>query len=166
MGPAAVVHTDDLAWHEPFFGWGHLLADDVLRPLHAGRGVSFQPPAWAPHRRSGTVEVPAGLRVVLVEGTGASQRLFADLVDRTVWVQSDHRLAEERGIARDIAHGTNGDAAQSRRFWHEWMAHELPFFADEQPWGRADVVVAGTPVVTLGPDEVACARGPVRDDQR
>ncbi len=36
---SAVVHTDDLAWHEPLFGWGHLLADGVLRPLQAGRGV-------------------------------------------------------------------------------------------------------------------------------
>ena len=27
---SAVVHTDDLAWHEPLFGWGHLLADRIL----------------------------------------------------------------------------------------------------------------------------------------
>ncbi|WP_448616355.1 hypothetical protein [Modestobacter sp. URMC 112] len=36
---SAVVHTDDLAWHEPLFGWGHLLADDVLRPLREGRAL-------------------------------------------------------------------------------------------------------------------------------
>jgi hypothetical protein len=33
---SALVHTDDLAWHEPLFEWGHLLAGGVLRPLHEG----------------------------------------------------------------------------------------------------------------------------------
>lgn len=160
LAPSAVVHTDDLAWHEPLFGWGHLLADDVLAPLHAGRAVSFQPPAWPEHGRGDRVEVPAGLRAVIVEGTGADQRAHHHLVDRTVWVQADHDQAEERGIARDIAHGQNGDAEQSRRFWHEWMAHELPFFARERPWERAAVVVAGTPVLPLGPGQVACAPPP------
>ena len=45
------------------------------------------------------------------------------------------------------------------QFWHAWMAHELPFFADEQPWRRADIIVAGTPVIALGDDEVLCAPG-------
>ena len=27
---SAVVHTDGLAWHEPFFAWGHLLRDEIL----------------------------------------------------------------------------------------------------------------------------------------
>ena len=33
---SAVVHTDDLAWHEPFFAWGHLLRDEILVTLHRG----------------------------------------------------------------------------------------------------------------------------------
>lgn len=41
-----MIHTDDLAWHEPLFDWGHLLADDVLRPLHAGRALSYRPSQW------------------------------------------------------------------------------------------------------------------------
>ena len=99
---------------------------------------------------------------MVVEGTGADQHRFAELIDRRIWVQADHRLAEERGIARDVTHGANGDAEQSRRFWHEWMAHELPFFAAERPWERADLIIAGTPVLALGGDEVACAPGPHR----
>ncbi|WP_199422265.1 uridine kinase family protein [Actinotalea solisilvae] len=166
LAPAAVVGTDDVAWHEPFFAWGHLLAEHVLGPLHAGAGVAYAPAAWAAHGRAGAIEVPAGLRAVVVEGTGANQRAFAHLVDRTVWVQTDHALAEERGIARDVEQGVNGDAEESRRFWHEWMAHELPFFARERPWQRADLVVAGTPVVALGPDELACAPGPLGPDER
>ncbi|MEX5265609.1 hypothetical protein RF640_16445 [Kocuria sp. CPCC 205231] len=162
LAPSAVVHTDDVAWHEPLFGWGHLLGHDILEPLHQGRAVSFQPPAWPTHGRHGTIEIPAGLRAVVVEGTGADQHRFAELIDRRIWVQADHRLAEERGIARDVTHGANGDAEQSRRFWHEWMAHELPFFAAERPWERADLIIAGTPVLALGGDEVACAPGPHR----
>lgn len=34
---ATVVHTDDIGWHEPFFGWGHLLAE-LLTAVHRGRG--------------------------------------------------------------------------------------------------------------------------------
>ena len=162
LAPAAVVHTDDVAWHEPFFGWGHLLAHDILEPLHQGLAVSFRPPAWPAHGRQGTIEIPAGLRAVIIEGTGADQRRFAEQIDRRIWVQDDHQLAEERGIVRDVAHGTNGDAGQSRRFWHEWMAHELPYFVQERPWSRADLIVAGTPVLSLGENELACAPGPRR----
>lgn len=160
MAPAAVVHTDDLAWNEPLFEWQHLLADHVLKPLREGRAVSFQPPAWPRHGREGAVEIPAGLRVLLIEGTGAAQRAVADLVDRAVWVQADHDVAEERGIARDVAQGVNGDAEQARRFWHEWMDHELPFFERDRPWERADLVVAGSSVIPLEPGEIACGGHP------
>lgn len=155
LAPAAVVHTDDVAWHAPYFGWVDLL-EQVLAQVHSGRAVSFRPPAWDVQGRTGAIELPVGLRVVVVEGTGASPRETAHLVDRTVWVQSDRRLAEDRGIARDIEQGVNGDAEESRRFWHEWMSHELPFFSEQRPWERADVVVAGTPVIALDDDEVAC----------
>lgn len=158
---SAVVHTDDVAWYEPYFAWGHLLADHVLQPLHRGEGVSFRPPAWVQQAREGTIEVPAGLELVVVEGVGASQREWAELVDATVWVQSDFAVAEERGIARDLALGVNGDAEQTVAFWHEWMAEELRFLERQRPWERACVVVAGTPPVALDADEVAVAPGPL-----
>ncbi len=40
---SAIVHTDDLAWHEPLFAWGHLLTQ-VLEPLHRSEPVRFRPP--------------------------------------------------------------------------------------------------------------------------
>lgn len=144
---AAILRTDDLAWHEPFFAWGHLLAQ-VLNAVAAADGheVSFEPPAWRRHGRVGAVRIPAGTRLVIVEGVGASQRELADLVDATVWVQSDSELARERGIARDVREGTNGDLPAATAFWHEWMSHENPWFAQQRPWERADLIVAGTPV--------------------
>jgi hypothetical protein len=41
---SAVVSTDDLAWHEAWFGWGHLLLE-VLQTLHGGEEVRLRPPA-------------------------------------------------------------------------------------------------------------------------
>ena len=52
-------------------------------------------------------------------------------------------MTEHRDISRDIAEGTNGNAEESVRFWHAWMAAERPFFAADRPWERADMIVSG-----------------------
>lgn len=156
---AVVVHTDDLAWWEPMFEWGHLLLDDVLGPLRAGHDVSFTPPAWSQRGRPGSIDVPASAPLVLIEGVGAGQEGVRELLDALIWVQSDFGQAERRGLERDIAAGTNGDEAASIEFWHEWMAHERKFLAADRPWERADWVVAGSSVIPLRDDEVALATG-------
>ena len=74
-GATAVVHTDDLAWHHSFFGWGQLLIDHVLVPLQRGQTpISYRPPGWVARGRPGSVSIPAGATAVLVEGVGACQR--------------------------------------------------------------------------------------------
>lgn len=103
----------------------------------------------------------ADVELVVVEGVGASQREHAELIDVTVWVQSDFAEAERRGIARDIQQGVNGDRQQSVAFWHEWMSHELSFVRDQRPWERAALVVAGTSVVPLESGQLAVAAGPL-----
>jgi uridine kinase len=158
---SAIVHTDDIAWNEPFFTWGHLLGDHILSPLRRGESVMFSPPAWAKHGRDGAIEVRAGLDLVIIEGVGASQRELSDLVDATVWVQSDFAAAETRGIARDIAQGVNGSAEETVAFWHEWMDEELLFLSEQRPWERACIVVAGTPTIPLERDRLAVASGPL-----
>lgn len=155
---APVVHTDDLAWHEPFFGWRERLVE-VLTAVREGAGVSYRPPQWQARGREGAVEVAPGCSVVLVEGTGAARA--AELVDVVVWVQADEVEARRRGIARDVASGANGDEAEAIAFWDEWMAHEIPFLAADRPWERADLVVAGTAAIPLTGEEVAVADGPV-----
>jgi uridine kinase len=157
---SAVLHTDDLAWQEPLFGWGQLLAR-VLEPVRRGEPVRFQPPTWAQHGRQGAIEVPGGLDLVIVEGTGASQREVAALVDVAIWVQADFAEAERRGIERDVAEGVNGDREQAIAFWRDWMAAELRFLDEQRPWERADVIVAGTPTIPLGADEWAVAQSVV-----
>jgi hypothetical protein len=142
---AAVVHTDDVAWHHSFFGWTDLLVEGVLEPLHRGAAVSYRPAAWAQRGREGAIEVPAGLQMVIVEGTGAARRELAHLVDAVVWVRSDLAEARRRCLARD------GDTPAAREFWDEWMTEEIPYLAEQRPWERADVVVDGMPAVHHDP---------------
>ena len=135
----AVVPTDDVAWWESFFGWDHLMTGGVLEPARRGAAVRFRPPAWETRGRAGAITVPAGTRLLIVEGVGASRRSLAPLLDGSVWVQSDLAEARRRGIARD------GDDAAAAVFWEEWDAEELPFLATDRPWERAMTVVLGTP---------------------
>jgi hypothetical protein len=154
---AAVVHTDDLAWYESFFGWEHLLVDGVLAPARRGDAVAFRPPAWEDRGRLGAVVVPAGCPLLVVEGSGVGRRSLAGHLDAVVWVQADLEVSRRRGIERDIAKGETDPEA----FWEEWQAEEVPLFARERPWERAGLAVAGTP--DLPHDEVAevaVGRGP------
>jgi hypothetical protein len=96
----AVVHTDDIAWWHSRFGWADLLIGGIVAPLHRGEQVSFRPPRWAEHGRGGSIEVPAGCPLLIVEGVGAGCREAAHLVDVLVWVQSDLREAERPSQAR------------------------------------------------------------------
>lgn len=99
MAPGVgVVHTDDLAWYEPLFGWAHLLRDGVLAPTRRGERVSFAPPAWRERGRPGAVEVDAELDCLIVEGVGSAHSSGADLLDAVVWMQCDRHAAERRGI--------------------------------------------------------------------
>lgn len=136
---SAVVHTDDIAWSQAMFDWAGLLIGGILEPVHRDEPVSFRPPAWQEQNRDGAIEVPPGRELVIVEGAGAARRELMPMVDAVIWVQSDLTDAERRGIARD-----GGDEA-AISFWHLWMAEELPFMTEQQPWTRADIIVAGTP---------------------
>lgn len=139
---SVVVHTDDVAWWESFFGWDALMATGVLEPARRGGDVRYRPPAWETRGREGRIRVPAGARLLIVEGVGASRRSLAHLVDASVWVQSDGAEARRRGIERD---GGDADAAG---FWDDWQAEEIPFLATDRPWERAALVVCGTPALT------------------
>ena len=144
---SAVVHTDDIAWAHSRFGWADLLIEGILAPAHQGRAVSYRPPRWAEHGRQGSITVPAGCPLLVIEGDGAGRRDAAGLVDVLVWVQSDEREAERRALAR-IGKPDGNPTVQDQR---DWMAEEIPFNAAQRTWERADVVVCGTPQVPYDP---------------
>jgi hypothetical protein len=140
---AAVVHTDDIAWWHSRFGWADLLVDGVLNPARTGQAVSYRPPAWHDRDRQGAIEVPAGCRLLIVEGVGAARRESAAMTDVAVWVQADEREAERRSLARVGRPGESPTVQHLR----DWMAEEVPFLAEQRPWERADLVVSGTPEI-------------------
>jgi hypothetical protein len=131
---AAVVHTDDVAWHHDFFDWTDLLVDGILAPWRAGRNVGYRPPPWDARGRTGALTAPSRAPLLIVEGVGAGRRALGPFLDALIWVQTDRALAARRGLQRD-----GGDVA----FWDEWEARERPFLAADRPWERADLVVSG-----------------------
>jgi hypothetical protein len=144
---SAAVHTDDLAWWHSRFGWADLLLDGILMPVHQGRPVSFRPPSWAEHGRAGSIDVPSACPLLIIEGVGAGRREAAHWIDALMWVQSDQAEAERRSLAR-VGQPGGPRTVQDLR---EWMAEEEPFLAEQRPWERADLVVAGTPQIPFDP---------------
>ena len=140
MRPAAVVHSDDVAWAHSRFGWDDLMIAGVLQPLHAGNPVHYRPPGWDRDGRGGHLDVAAGASTVIIEGVGVSRRELAPLVDAVVWMQSDFAEAKRRGIHRDMAE-QDRDEREALRFWDEWEAEEVPFLLADRPWERAHFIV-------------------------
>jgi uridine kinase len=154
---AAVVHTDDLAWHHSFFDWNELLIDHLLVPLHDGRTpVTYRPDAWVRRNRSGAITIPDGTTVVLVEGVGAARREVRSMLDAVVWVHARAEVARRRVIAK---------GADTEEFINEWMAEENAFLDDHRPWEVAHLLVAGElgqPAPTGKYGNVVTAPGPAR----
>jgi hypothetical protein len=162
---STVIHTDDIAWEHSRFGWADLLIAGILEPAQRGEAVSYRPPRWVEHDRTGSLVVPPGCPLLIIEGDGAGRREVAHLIDALVWVQSDEREAERRRLGRDL----NPDAldmankalGRSAPDHAGWMAEEIPFNAAQRTWERADVIVCGTPEVPCDPStEVVVAPPP------
>jgi hypothetical protein len=140
---ATVLHTDDVAWYHAFFDWADLIRDGILAPLRAGKDVAYRPPPWDERDRPGAITASAASPLVIVEGVGIGRRELAPFFDALLWVQTDEAEARRRGLLRDGA-----DAAG---FWAEWQASEDPFQAEQRPWERAGLIVAGAPDVPHDP---------------
>ncbi len=52
---SAVVHTDDVAWHDSFFDWVDPLVRGVLEPIHQNQAVNYQPTPWRERSRPGAI---------------------------------------------------------------------------------------------------------------
>jgi hypothetical protein len=163
---AVVVHTDDIAWEHSRFGWADLLMDGILVPVHQGRAVSYRPPRWDEHGREGSIEVPAGCPLLIIEGDGAGRREVTPVIDTLIWVQADEREAARRSAARvanppaaDLVNKAVGGAPFDE---DGWMAEEIPFNAAERTWERANIIVCGTPEIPHDPatEIVISARSP------
>lgn len=138
-----VVHTDDFASWDDQFGWGRSLRAQVIEPLMRGEPGRYQRYDWLARRFGEWHEVPVA-DVVIVEGVGAAQRLFADAIAMTVWVETPPDVRLARGIARD--------GQESREFWQQWVVGEWAHFAADGTSARADLVVIGDPNISHDPE--------------
>jgi hypothetical protein len=163
---SVVIHTDDIAWEHSRFGWADLLIDGILVPVHRGQGVSYRPPRWDEHGRAGSIEVPVGCPLLIIEGDGAGRREVAHLIDTLIWVQADEREAGRRSADR-AANPPAADLANmavDRAPFDEdgWMAEEIPFNAAQRTWDRADIIICGSPKIPYDPStEIVIAPPPV-----
>ena len=152
---SVVIHTDDIAWEHSRFGWADLLIDGILVPVHQGQAVSYRPPRWDEHGREGSIEVPAGCPLLIIEGDGAGRREVAHLTDTVIWVQADEQETRRRTAAR-AAHRPAADLANRPADGAPidedgWMAEEIPFNTAQRTWERADLIVCGTPEIAYDP---------------
>jgi hypothetical protein len=160
-----VIHTDSIAWEHSRFGWADLLIDGILVPVHRGEAVSYRPPRWVERGREGSLDVPAGCPLLIIEGDGAGRREVAHLVDALIWVQADEREAERRRLARerepDPLDLSNKDPGGGPFDSAGWMAEKIPFNAAQRTWERAHAVVCGSPQIPYDPStEVVVAPPP------
>lgn len=142
----AVLHTDDLAWHQGVFGWDELLLTDVLPVVRSGRPLRYRPPAWVARDRSGAVELPGDLTVLVLEGVGASRPSLAEALDVVVWVETD----EPTRLARDLPRVAAGEISPDS--YRSWMAEENDYTTRSRPWERADLVVHGGGLLDHDPE--------------
>jgi hypothetical protein len=163
---SVVICTDDIAWEHSRFGWADLLIDGILVAVHHGQAVSYRPPRWDSHGREGSLQVPAGCPLLIIEGDGAGRREVAHLIDTVIWVQADEREAGRRAAARaahrpasDLANGPADGAPFDE---DGWMAEEIPFNAAQRTWERAGIIVCSTPEIPYDPGtQIVIAPPPV-----
>jgi uridine kinase len=145
---AALVHTDDFFRSRParsrpaaadaramacYYDWRRLRTQ-ALEPLRERRGATFRRFDWERGRGlDGPVAVePSDL--VLVEGVFSAAPELADLVNRSVFVQTPEpeRLRRLRGLV-------------TPEEWDEdWLAAEQAYFGLTRPPSSFDLVVPGT----------------------
>jgi hypothetical protein len=140
---APLVHTDDVARHHSFFDWWPLLLEHVFTPFRAGQAIDWRPVVWIEKGREGSIIVPKS-QILVLEGVSATRRELSDHIDLPIWMETDPKVAEVRGLERD---GPDG-----RDFWFEWQAVENPFLERDQPWDRAKLIVDGAPNLKHDPE--------------
>jgi len=136
LGGAPVLHLDDLATHEEFFGWTGRLLREVVEPLGRGESARYRPYDWRSRALGRTRTLPPA-PVILVEGVGAGRRALRPHLAGLLWMRMSHEDAWERGRRRD-------GSGQSE-FWEEWVPAERRHFREDPSEPFADLLVRQCP---------------------
>ena len=146
---AAVLHTDDLAWHQGVLAWDVLLLTDVLPMVRSGSPLEYRPPQWVARARPGSITLPGDLDFLLVEGVGASQASLRAAYAMIIWVETD----EPTRLARDQLRLDAGE--MTRDDYGNWMAEENAYTTHERPWVHADLLISGADSLSPPPESNA-----------
>ena len=128
-----IVHMDHL-----YPGWDGLavapglLTTQVLEPIDRGEPAAYRLWSWVREEWRGRREVRAS-RFLVVEGCGSSVTPAGAFAAVRVFVEAEHGLRMERGIARD------GEAYRPQ--WQRWADQETVLFAGDGTRRRADLVI-------------------------
>lgn len=144
---AALLHTDDLAWHHGVLTWDGLLRDDVLPVVRAGNALDYRPPQWQARSRPGSITLPGSLACLVIEGVGASQPSVRARYDLVCWVETD----EPTRLARDVPRVTVAGEISAQGYT-DWMAEENAYTTRERPWEHADLLVYGGESIRYDPE--------------
>jgi uridine kinase len=132
-----VVHTDDLAQAGPQL-WDHArFTRDVWEPLSRGLPAHAELQHWTADGPTGTLDLPADSRIVVVEGIRALDRAVGVDWDVRVWVKVPEDIRLVRAQARDG--GRRWDCWSTT-----WLPQELEYVRVQQPEETADFIVDGT----------------------
>lgn len=136
LGGAPVLHLDDMATHDAFFGWYGRLAEQVLDPLSRGRSARYRAYDWVRREfpagpEAATVLPPAP--VVLLEGVGAGRRTLRPHLACLAWMDVAPAEAWRRGRRRD--------GPGLAEFWTAWTRAEHTHFAEDPSYSYANFEV-------------------------
>jgi hypothetical protein len=105
--------------------------------------------------RPGSIDVPAGCPLLIVEGDGAGRREVAHLIDTLIWVQADQEEAARRAAVRDLDPDAidlaNMPPGGTPPDHDGWTAEEIPFNTAQRTWERADIIVCGSQEIGWDP---------------
>jgi uridine kinase len=132
LAEAPIIRLDDL-----YPGWdGLFVVDavvlDLLRSLAEGRPGHYRRYDWITHEHQEARQVdPAPLLVL--DGVGAGNRSWRDLITTLVWVEAPRAERLERAVARDGEH--------ERDHLVGWMRDEDLLYAEQGTREAADLVI-------------------------
>lgn len=135
-----VLHTDDFASWDAFFGWWPRFKEQVLTPWSRGDQALYRRYDWET-REFGPWDRCPPPSVLILEGVGSGRSAAANHLSSLIWVHTDQATRRHRAAARD--------GEELREFWRLWIAAEEEHFRQDPTAERADITVDGNPAVAL-----------------
>jgi hypothetical protein len=134
----ALLHTDDFASWETFFGWWPRFEEQILAPWAHGNLARYQRYDWTT-REFGPPEQCAPPSVLILEGVGSGRAAADRWLSSLIWVQTGQLTRRRRAEVRD--------GEELREFWRLWLNEEEAHFRRDPTAVRADLIVDGDPAV-------------------